>query len=334
MTYALPMQNQNDHWQQALKEIVTDFDELASLLEWDAATIAKAKTQRSAFPLRVPRPFVASMRKNDLADPLLLQVMVQHQENIIAPGFSEHPLQEHEFNPMPGLLHKYRGRVLLITTGACAINCRYCFRRHFPYSEQLPNKQQWQAILDYIASDETIEEVILSGGEPLLLKDDHIQRILQDLEAIKQVKFFRIHSRMPVVIPSRITDEFIHILQNTTLTATLVLHSNHPNEVSACVAQAMRRLSCAGITLLNQFVLLKSINDDADVIAQLSKTLYQCGVLPYYCHLLDPVIGATHFFVAKSEAVRILQQCRERLPGYLVPRLVVENPGATSKTPV
>ena len=332
MQYAWgPMKTAQSNWQHELANVITDIRELAKFLDWDETTMSTVSMERSSFPLRVPHSFVARMRKNDLQDPLLLQVLFQPQEQLSAPGYSTNPLQENQFNPIPGLLHKYQGRVLLIMTGACAINCRYCFRRHFPYSAQLPNKTQWQVILNYIAGDDSIEEVILSGGEPLLLKDTQLQSVLEDLSKITHLKWLRIHTRMPVVIPQRITNTFISVLQHCHLRCTIVIHSNHPNEISVEVQEAMRLLQRQSITVLNQSVLLKGINDDARVLSQLSKILFSCGVLPYYCHFLDPVQGAAHFFVTKSKGLHIMQILQKTLPGYLVPRLVFEKPGAASK---
>jgi len=234
----------------------------------------------------------------------------------------------------PGLLHKYTGRVLLVTTGACAIHCRYCFRRHFPYSDSNPRKHEWQRALAYMHADDGIEEVILSGGDPLVLDNTKLQDLCQALEKIPHIEWLRFHTRLPVVLPTRIDDGLLALLKSLRFRITFVIHANHANELTDAEIDALQQLSAAGVTLLNQSVLLKGVNDCPATLITLSKKLHQAGVLPYYLHMLDPVQGAMHFEVTGKEAVALLNTVRNELPGYLVPRLVREQPGAGSKTAI
>lgn len=285
----------------------------------------------AAFPLKVPRSFVARMAPGDPHDPLLRQVLPSAAELVSARGFGPDPVGEHAAVRSPGLLQKYRGRALLITTAACAVHCRYCFRRAFPYTEQSASPARLRAALAQIARDESLEEIILSGGDPLSLSNTRLAALSDALSAIAHVRRLRVHTRTPVVLPSRIDDGFIAWLKGLKLPTVLVLHANHPNEINGEVRAACARLRATGVTLLNQSVLLKGVNDEVQALAELSRRLFAAGVLPYYIHALDPVSGAAHFAVADRRARRLLGELAAQLPGYLVPRLVREIEGAPAK---
>lgn len=322
-------------WQIQLKNAITDTQELFNLLELEPEFLSQELLAAiKQFPLRVPRAFVQRMQKANVQDPLLRQILPLTEEMLAAPGYSENPLLEAKVNPIPGLLHKYQGRILLTLTGGCAINCRYCFRRHFPYSQNIIDDSTWQKILTYIAKDTSIEEVIFSGGDPLLLRDGHLQKLTLDLAQISHVKILRIHTRLPIVIPERITSELLSTLTSTRLLAVMVLHCNHGNEIDCSVIKAMQSLRAANITLLNQAVLLKDVNDNEDSLINLSKKLFEAGILPYYLHVLDKVTGTAHFEVNEDHAKELVWNITQRLPGYLVPKLVKEIFGVGAKTPL
>lgn len=321
-----------EQWQTLLKEVITDPAELLNQLELNADLLPAALRAAKLFPLRVPRGFVARMQKGNPADPLLQQVLPFACEEITVPGYSHDPLQEKAVNPLPGLLHKYHGRVLLTLTGACAIHCRYCFRRHFPYQENTPAKV-WQDILAYIAADSSIYEVILSGGDPLVATDHYLAKVVQDLASISHLKLLRVHTRLPVVLPERITPDFVNCLSDIPLQVVMVIHSNHANELDDSVKIGIDCLLQKKITVLNQAVLLKGVNDTVAVLQDLSWRLFACGILPYYLHCLDKVQGAAHFAVDEQQAKRLISDLREQLPGFLVPKLVYEQAGAKSKLP-
>jgi L-lysine 2,3-aminomutase len=325
------MQNSQQDWQQALANAISNPQELCEILDLDRNEFQTLISRDVQFPMRVPRGFVSRMEKGNCKDPLLLQVLPIVKEMEITSAYCQDPLQEKQANPLPGLLHKYHGRVLLIAASGCAIHCRYCFRRHFPYEDNTPGVSGWQPVLDYIAKDATISEVILSGGDPLILKDASLKNLIDRLAAIPHVQILRLHTRLPVVLPERITPSLIQILTGSRLRVVVVIHCNHPREIDANVAQALSILRQANITLLNQFVMLREINDTADVLVQLCQELFKYGVLPYYLHLLDPVQGAAHFAVSAEEANHLIQQITAQLPGYLVPKLVCELPGAAAK---
>lgn len=318
---------QSHSWQWLLRHAITDINDLVSLLGIPAESVV------NPFPLRVPLPFVARMLKGDPNDPLLRQVLPVVAEGTEAPGYTLDPLQESGFSATTGLLHKYHGRVLAIVTGACAVNCRYCFRRHFPYEEFRPDLAQWDKIFDYVRADPSISEVILSGGDPLVLSDSRLAGIERRLAEIPHLTTLRIHTRLPVVIPQRICDALTTWIGASRLKIVVVIHANHANEIDEDVGQAMERLRAVGVTLLNQSVLLRGVNDSADALANLSLRLFGAGVLPYYLHALDPVAGAAHFAVPESKMSELMIDLGARLPGYLVPRLVREIPGANAKTP-
>ncbi|MDP1574161.1 MAG: EF-P beta-lysylation protein EpmB [Coxiellaceae bacterium] len=318
------MKNTHETWQQALAHAVTDISELCALLSISPADIAT-----SALPLRAPREFVARMKKGNPFDPLLLQVLPQAIEHQKFPGYSTDPTEESKKNPVPGLLHKYPHRVLLTLTGGCAIHCRYCFRRHFPYENNLPGRDNWEKTLNYIRNDVSIEEVILSGGDPLVLKDHLLAEFIRQLEDIPNLQRLRIHTRLPIVIPQRITDDLVATLSHSRFQTIMVVHSNHPNELDDAVLTALKKLNA--ITLLNQSVLLKNVNDDAMVLSALHKKLFSAGVLPYYLHLLDKVDGSAHFEVPEEKALEIMRELKKMLPGFLVPKLAREVPGMLHK---
>jgi len=317
-------------WQRAT--LVTQPLALLELLALDPALPALEYQRLRNFPLRVPQGFVARMRKGDPQDPLFLQVWPAAAESVDTPGFTTDAVGDLAKLKSGGLIHKYRGRALVIATGACAVNCRYCFRRHFPYGDSLASRGNWGETLAQIAADDSIEEVILSGGDPLSLTDDKLSAFVSALERIPHVRRLRLHTRTAVVLPERIDDALVAWLSRTRLQKVVVLHVNHANEIDGSVEAAIARLRNAGATLLNQSVLLRNVNDSSDALAALSERLFACGVLPYYLHLLDRVQGAGHFEVNENKAVKLMGELAARLPGYLVPRLARELPGAPAKT--
>jgi len=282
----------------------------------------------------VPAPFISRIEKGNASDPLLLQVLSSVHETDNVPGFTSQPLAEHNYSPVTGLIRKYQGRVLVIVSGACAVNCRYCFRRHFPYQSFQPDTVQWQKIITYLEDDPTIHEVILSGGDPLMVPDRRLKSLVRQIEKVSHIRTLRIHTRLPVVIPQRICDPLLEWIDASRLGIVLVTHINHANEIDAQVIEAMHRLHQHGVVLLNQSVLLKGVNADVESLANLSQRLLTARIMPYYLHLLDPVTGAAHFDIDKDRALLIMAQLRRQLPGYMVPKLVRESPGKDSKTPV
>ena len=320
-------------WRQSLREAVTNARELLSLLGLDALA-DRLPPDDAGFALRVPRGFVARMRHGDPRDPLLLQVLPQLAENVEVPGFGHDAVGDLTARAAHGVLHKYQGRALLIAAGSCAVNCRYCFRRHFPYAEEIAAAAGWREALAHIRGDRSLREVILSGGDPLVLSTAKLDEFGAALAKIPHVKTLRIHTRVPVVLPERIDAAFCHWLGALPLRRVVVLHANHARELDDSVRDACSRLREADATLLNQSVLLAGINDDVDSLAALSERLSDCGVLPYYLHQLDRVHGAAHFAVADERARALVQDLRSRLPGYLMPRLVRETAGESSKTPL
>ncbi|MEH6589220.1 MAG: EF-P beta-lysylation protein EpmB [Halioglobus sp.] len=318
-------------WQHELKAAFRRPLDLLSFLGLPADNLDVRNIASSEFSMLVPRPFAQRMKMGDPLDPLLLQVLPAAEELHNPVNFTTDPLQEASSNPQPGIVHKYRGRVLLICATGCAVNCRYCFRRHFDYSENNPGRDHWPATLDYIRRDTSIKEVILSGGDPLLLGDDVLTGLIAQIQSIAHVTRLRIHTRLPIVLPSRITSDLCEMLGNSGLKPVMVIHSNHSNEIDADVVNALDQLRTAGVTLLNQSVLLSGVNDSADVLAQLSDVLFDNGVMPYYLHLLDKVNGAAGFALSDARAMDIYRELLSRSPGYLVPKLVRELPGHPSK---
>ncbi len=315
-------------WKTLLREAVRTTEQLLAHLELPACSADVDPT----FPVRVPAPYLSRMRPGDAADPLLLQVLPQMLENDAMPGYVTDALDEGNALRVPGLLQKYNGRCLLITTPACAVHCRYCFRRHFPYEEHGPANHE--RALSLIAADPSLEEVILSGGDPLIADDGALGRLLERLDAVPHVRRIRIHTRLPVVIPERVTSALVQALGTLQAKAVMVVHVNHANELDAATQRAFACLAGAGTTLLNQAVLLHGVNDNVDALANLSEGLFEQGVLPYYLHMPDRVTGTHHFDVPQPMAAALMRQLHARLPGYLVPQLVREIPGDQGKRPI
>ncbi len=320
-------------WQQELAQGFNDPEKLLRYLSIDPSQFVDSFAARKLFPLRVPVPFVHRMNRGDINDPLLKQVMTSSDEFIEEAGFSDDPLLEQQ-TPVPGLLHKYDNRVLLMLRTACAINCRYCFRRHFPYQDNSLNKAGLVDVATYIAKNEQINEVIISGGDPLMASDQHIAQLFALIEPIKHVTRIRIHTRLPIVIPSRITDELLKTFKESRFNVIMVMHINHGNEIDQSINDICKRLKQADVTLLNQAVLLKDINNDITSLIDLSEQLFDAGIMPYYLHLLDKVNGATHFDSDEKDAIKLMQQLYQHLPGFLVPKLVREIGGQAHKTPI
>ncbi len=316
-------------WQRELARAVTDPQELIQRLELPCAAIDLEAN--ADFPLRVPESFIARMERGNPRDPLLLQVLPQNRETRSVPGYYLDPVGDQASMGVPGVIHKYEGRVLLVAAGSCAVHCRYCFRRHFAYAEANPMRGEWEAAMDYIANDSTIREVILSGGDPLLLADSRLSNLMMQLERIPHLRRVRIHTRLPVVLPVRVDEALLRWLGRGRLQVVMVIHANHPNELDEKVRHVLRKIAEANVILLNQSVLLKGVNDRLEVLSNLSETLFVAGVLPYYLHLLDRVQGAAHFEVSENSALSLIDAMRNCLPGYLVPRLVREQEGAPAK---
>lgn len=325
--------NLHKNWQKELANVVTCPKVLLEMVGLSSQVHENDIKARSLFPVRVPLPFIKKIRHGDANDPLLLQVMPRHQEFLTKSGFNKDPLLEQD-NNQPGLLHKYKSRVLVMFKTGCAVNCRYCFRRHFPYQENQLNKRSLIDALSYIQADKNINEVILSGGDPLMAKDDAISWFLDELEQIPQIKRMRIHSRLPVVIPARITEQLCERLAKSPLKVIFVNHINHANEIDSDFKNAMNMLKQANVLLLNQAVILKDVNDTVDAQINLSEALFDADILPYYLHLLDKVEGASHFDIDEAQAIKIMAELLEALPGFLVPKLVREIGGQKSKTPI
>ena len=321
-------------WQAELARAIKDPAELLRMLDLGDDLLPQAHRAAELFPLRVPHGFVARMRKGDARDPLLLQVLPLGHELEDVPNFSADPVGDLAAMTVPGVLHKYHGRVLLVLTGACAVHCRYCFRRHFPYSEANPATDHWNTALDYIRADHSISEVILSGGDPLALSDARLSALVAQLDTIPHLQRLRIQTRVPVVLPQRVDDALLHWMSATRLAVVIVLHINHANELDDTTRAAFAQLERTGARLYNQAVLLRGINDHAQTLQELSEALFTARVTPYYLHLLDRVSGAAHFDVAELHAQQLMDEVHTRLPGYLVPRLVREQVAAPYKTPM
>jgi len=324
-------QHFNKNWQQQLSEAFNSIEDLCHYLHLPIDALPVSNTAATNFPIRVPLSFATCMEKGNSDDPLLKQVLPTQEELIAYPGFNNDPVGDLQAAAQTGVIHKYHGRVLLINTGSCAINCRYCFRRNFPYSELQLSKQSELAAINYIRQDRSLSEVILSGGDPLLLNDTRLAKLLEQLDDIEHIKRIRIHSRLPIVLPARITDEFIKTLQKSSKQIVIVVHCNHANEINNRVITAFNTLKAHGITLFNQSVLLKGVNDRVDTLCALSEKLFHHGVIPYYLHLLDKAAGTGHFEVTETQAVELIKEVQATLPGYLVPKLVKEVAGENSK---
>lgn len=321
----------SESWQHALKDAVRDPRELCRLLRLPAEFEAAAVRAARLFPLFAPRGFVARMQPGDPRDPLLRQVLPLAEEEAEVPGYTADPLSEATVLRAPGLLEKYAGRVLMVATGACAVHCRYCFRRHFPYEETPRSLAGWQAAIEQIEAAPSVREVILSGGDPLTLVDELLASLARRFAEIPHLARIRIHTRLPIVIPQRVSDELLAWLCGTRLKPIVVVHANHPVEIDDAVAGALERLLSAGVPVLNQSVLLRGVNDDVETLTRLSERLINLGVMPYYLHHLDRVAGAAHFDVPEETGREIIRQMRGKLPGYGVPRYVREVPGEANK---
>jgi L-lysine 2,3-aminomutase len=317
-------------WQAELKQAITSKSDLLRHLKLPTPQHFEADP---AFKLRVPWPFVRRMHSGNPQDPLLLQVLPQAREDDDSPGYTQDPLQERQTNPETGVIHKYAGRALLILSGGCAINCRYCFRRHFNYHENTTPLKSDGPAYQYLKNNTSIKEVILSGGDPLLYDDDQLSRVIKTLEGLDHIKRLRIHTRLPIVIPQRITSAFTDLLRHTRFHATLVVHCNHPQELDTHTAHAFDQIRSANIHLLNQSVLLKGINDCSETLIELSETLFEQGVLPYYLHTLDPVQGSAHFDISPKVIHELALDLLKHCPGYLVPKIVSDHPKTAYKRP-
>lgn len=325
---------QTPQWKQDLADAFVRSEDLLTALDLNRSDIPDLDADPPDFRLLVPRGFAALMTPADAHDPLLRQVLPLGAERLSVAGFGTDPVRDGDADLGQGMLQKYAGRALLITTGACAVHCRYCFRRHFPYGSLNPAMDRTAAALAMIGADTGIGEVILSGGDPMMLSDDRLDALLKGLAGIAHVKRIRLHTRLPLVLPSRITAQLCQILTGLGPAVLVVVHANHPNELGEAAEAALRRMKQAGLAILNQSVLLRGVNDSIDVLAALSERLFECGALPYYLHQLDPVQGAAHFAVSDAAALELERALRRSLPGYLVPRLVREVPGAASKSPL
>jgi len=324
---------QEREWKKLLSNAVSSPFELLFRLNLSIDDLPYSILAEHQFVQKVPAPFIERMEKGNPHDPLLRQVLAVSDENQEAVGFVSDPLKEQE-SKIPGLLHKYRSRVLVMLSTTCAINCRYCFRREFPYQEHQAGRSGWQAIFDYLTTHPEVNEVILSGGDPLAVNDSYLADFIQQLANIPTVIRVRIHTRLPLVIPQRVTQGLINALTQTRLQPVVVLHINHPNEMGELFTKAAKRLHQSGIHLLNQSVLLAGVNNNSTTLAELSEKLFAHHIQPYYLHQLDKVSGAHHFAVEDTQAVKIMQELNSLLAGFLVPKLVREEAGKTSKTPI
>jgi len=321
-------------WQALLAEGFKSPDALLDYLGISPESAGMSELAHQDFRTKVPKGFADKMKPGDPDDPLLKQVLPVVDETADIGGYTEDPLSEALANPVKGLLHKYHGRVLLTLAEGCAINCRYCFRRHFDYKHNVSGRTGLPAMLEYIRADETIKEVILSGGDPLLLRDELLKETITAIETIETVKILRIHTRMPIVLPERVTPELVSILAHSRLKVVIVVHCNHPRELDHAIAVRVGHLRSQGIHVLNQTVLLRGVNDNPAILCELSESLFEAGILPYYLHMLDKVKGAQHFDLPAEKALLLYQEMRKKLPGYLLPRLVREIPGEVSKIPL
>ena len=320
-------------WRRQLRDAVREIGELERLLELPSGSLALGTDRPNSFPLLVPRGFIARMRNKDPFDPLLRQVLPTPEEDADAQGYGHDPLRE-QVLAHHGSISKYPGRVLLITTGACPVHCRYCFRREFPYPSQNASRDDWQPALETIRRTPGVREVILSGGDPLSLSNDRLQALIAGIESLPKIATLRIHTRFPIVLPARVDDGLIEILESTRLNTVVVVHANHPAEIDDSVEAAARALKRSASYVLNQSVLLRGINDGVETLIRLSERLLDCGIVPYYLHLLDRVSGAAHFDVAEEKATELVAAMRRQAPGYLVPTLVRDQAGELSKTPI
>jgi len=331
---SLQRSSSSDNWQTELANAIREPEALLEALDLPVSLLGPARQAATRFPLRVTQSYLSRIEPGNPNDPLLRQILPIADELDAKDWGQLDPVGDHQAMPSPGLLHKYQGRALLVSTAACAIHCRYCFRQHFPYQQANPLGTQWPATLAYLKQHPDISEVILSGGDPLSLGDEKLAKLVTQLETIEHIKTLRLHSRLPVVLPSRITSNLINWLRNSRFQMVLVLHINHPNEINQEVMEALEPLRDLPLTLLNQAVLLKGINDQLETQVELSQRLFQAGILPYYLHQLDPVSGAAHFAVSVQNGLSLMSELQNHLPGYLVPNYVQEIAGSASKIPL
>ncbi|WP_343750155.1 EF-P beta-lysylation protein EpmB [Marinomonas primoryensis] len=329
----IPIQTKNNiSWSQHLSQALTSLPELVKHLGLSEKLSQQGIEAHQSFKLLVPRPYLSRIEYGNPNDPLLLQILPSAAEMQKVIGYTKDPLEEADHNPQKAIVHKYKRRLLVITTGTCAVNCRYCFRRHFPYGDNQLAQAEWQSVIEYLEKHPEVNEVILSGGDPLMMKDALLADKIRLLEALPQIKRLRIHSRLPVVIPARVCDDMLTWINKSRLDIIMVWHINHANEMDNELAQAAFKLKQAGVTLLNQGVLLKGINDTVDAQVNLSEAVFDAGILPYYMFTLDPVEGAAHFDISIEDAQRLMGKVAAELPGYLVPRLAKEIPGKPAKS--
>jgi EF-P beta-lysylation protein EpmB len=321
-------------WHDSLAVSIRDPQVLLQRLGLPLTLRPEATQAANQFSVMVPESYLQRMQPGDLNDPLLRQVLPLGDELLVVPGFLPDAVDDHSARIAPGLLKKYAGRALMIVTGACAIHCRYCFRRHYPYNEEPRRLEDWQPALHALAADESIHEVLLSGGDPLIVPDRRLNELVHQLEQIPHLQRLRIHSRLPIVLPNRVCPELIDLLTESRLTPIMVVHANHPHEIQHDCADALRTLVRSGITTLNQSVLLRGVNDSVDILQELSERLINLGVIPYYLHQLDRVQGAAHFEIEEAIGLNLIEELRQRLPGYAVPQYVQEQPGWPHKRPL
>jgi EF-P beta-lysylation protein EpmB len=319
-----------DGWRSAVSNSIRDVSELLRFCELEASYPALGNNLD--FPLRVTRYFASLIEKGNAKDPLLLQVLTAAEELDDVAGYNRDAVGERPFMPVPGLLHKYHGRVLLTLTGACPIHCRYCFRRHFPYNNSTADYKLGGEVINYLSGNKEIREVILSGGDPLMLSDQKLAELITNLNRVPHIRILRIHSRLLSVLPQRVTESFIVSLEKFNGKIIFVTHINHPNEISEFNRMAFKKLAMSGFKLLNQSVLLKQVNDNSQTLADLSYKLLEADIIPYYLHRLDKVKGAAHFDLPGTDCRRIYRELRSILPGHLLPEMVKEIPGGSAKT--
>ena len=329
-----PLLTEQSSWRRSLATAIRDVESLVRELELPEEYATSAIEAAKSFPVLVPRSFLARMEVGNPQDPLLRQVLPVGEENVSVPGFVVDAVDDQAAKLAPGLLQKYRGRVLLMAAGSCAVNCRYCFRRHYPYSEEPRRLDDWEPAIQAIEQDQSVHEVILSGGDPLMLTDDRLAALVGRLEGIEHLTRLRIHSRLPIVLPDRVNPELIELLRGCRLQPIMVVHANHPHEIVGDCAEALRTLVRSGIPTLNQAVLLRGVNDQVEPLAELCERMIDLGVIPYYLHQLDRVAGTAHFEVPEATGLELIAKLRARLPGYAVPQFVQEIAGESSKTPV
>lgn len=332
---ARPADNDSASWQQLLSGAITSPTVLLERLDLDPRLwLQGAEQGHRLFPVRVPEPYLSRITRGNPHDPLLRQVLPLSEEGVVADGYVPDPLQEVGTSETTGLIRKYQSRALLMVTGQCAINCRYCFRRHFPYADHRLSPLDRDRVIDALQQDTRINEVIFSGGDPLVANDRLLATWTEAIGQIPHIRRLRIHTRLPVVIPQRVCESLLAWLSETRLQTVIVLHINHPAELDLATRWALEKLRAAGATLLNQSVILRGVNDNADVLTELSEALFEAGVMPYYLHAFDPVAGAHHFDVSDDDARALVRAMLASLPGFLVPRLVREIPGKAGKTPI